>query len=111
MFEDIISLKNLCMAWEEFVRGKKSKKDVAEFSLNLADNLFFLHEDLKNKTYEHGGYKAFKINDPKPRIYTRHLFVIEYYIMLFIEFFILISIVNSLLPHTLVGIIRELTKL
>lgn len=31
------------------------------------DNLFALHEDLKNKTYAHGGYQAFKINDPKPR--------------------------------------------
>lgn len=31
------------------------------------DNIFSLHEDLKNKTYKHGGYKAFKINDPKPR--------------------------------------------
>ncbi len=26
-----------------------------------------LHSDLKNKTYIHGGYEAFSINDPKPR--------------------------------------------
>jgi len=26
-----------------------------------------LHEKLKNKTYRHGSYHAFKINDPKPR--------------------------------------------
>lgn len=31
------------------------------------DNLFVLHEDLRHKAYEHGGYQAFKINDPKPR--------------------------------------------
>ena len=67
MFEDIISFENLCAAWQEFVRGKKLKKDVAEFSLNLSASLFALHGDLKNKSYEHGGYKAFGITDPKPR--------------------------------------------
>ncbi len=67
MFEDIISFENLCVAWQEFIRGKKTKKDVAEFSLNLSSNLYTLHEDLKNKTYEHGAYQAFGISDPKPR--------------------------------------------
>ena len=60
-------MKNLCQAWCEFVRGKKSKKDVAEFSLDLSRNIFKLHEDLRNKTYCHGAYEAFSINDPKPR--------------------------------------------
>ena len=31
------------------------------------DNILILHEKLKNKTYRHGSYHAFKINDPKPR--------------------------------------------
>ena len=67
MFEDIISFENLCIAWQEFVRGKRQRKDAAEFSLNLADNLYVLHDDLKNKRYAHSPYQAFKINDPKPR--------------------------------------------
>jgi RNA-directed DNA polymerase len=33
----------------------------------MRDNIFVLHKELKNKTYRHGGYYAFKINDPKPR--------------------------------------------
>ena len=66
-YKDIISIKNLCEAWCEFLRGKKSKKDVAEFSLNLSQNIFRLHEDLRTKTYRHGDYEAFSINDPKPR--------------------------------------------
>ncbi len=60
-------MENLYEAWTEFVRGKKYKKDVAIFSLNLSHNIFILHEELKNKTYCHGAYKAFAINDPKPR--------------------------------------------
>ncbi len=67
MYNDIISIQNLCKAWEEFVCGKKSKKDVAEFSLNFSYNIFKLHSDLKDRAYCHGDYQAFAINDPKSR--------------------------------------------
>lgn len=66
-FEDIISLENLFAAWEEFIKGKRGKQDVAEFRLNLAQNIFALHDDLAIGRYLHGGYHAFNINDPKPR--------------------------------------------
>jgi len=66
-YKDIISVENLFEAWREFVRGKKNKKDVSEFSLSLAHNVFKLHEELKNKTYKHSSYTAFNISDPKPR--------------------------------------------
>jgi len=66
-YENIISPENLLEAWKEFLRGKRKKKDVQEFQLNLMDNILELHRDLKNFKYNHGGYKAFKINDPKPR--------------------------------------------
>ena len=67
-FEDIVSIDNLLEAWKEFVKGKRNKKDVCEFSFNLMDNILSLHYDLKNNTYKHGEYQQFKINDPKPRI-------------------------------------------
>ncbi len=66
-FEKIISVENLLLAWKEFMRGKRNKKDVQEFQLHFMDNVLSLHQDLKNKTYVHGGYYAFKISDPKPR--------------------------------------------
>lgn len=66
-FEDIISVDNLLEAWKEFVKGKRNKKDVQEFQMNLMDNIFSLHNDLLNNTYKHQGYQFFKINDPKPR--------------------------------------------
>lgn len=49
------------------MRGKRQKKDVAEFSLHLTDNILILHQELLEKTYKHGNYSAFKISDPKPR--------------------------------------------
>lgn len=66
-YNDIISLNNLLLAWQEFIKGKRNRKDVQEFLYRLFDNIFALHADLKNNTYQHGGYEAFKINDPKPR--------------------------------------------
>ncbi len=66
-YETIISLENLLEAWKEFLRGKKNKKDVQEFQHRLMDNIIGLHNDLKNRTYKHGGYYAFNISDPKPR--------------------------------------------
>ena len=55
------------MAWQEFVKGKRKRKDVQEFQLHLMDNLILLHRNLKSKIYTHGGYQAFNISDPKPR--------------------------------------------
>lgn len=66
-YQDIISLDNLLLAWEEFVRGKRKKRDVQEFQFRLFENFLSFHHDLKNKTYRHGSYEAFNISDPKPR--------------------------------------------
>jgi len=66
-FEDIICIDNLLEAWVEFIRGKRKRKDVQEFNLNLMDNILSLHNDLADFTYAHGKYHAFNISDPKPR--------------------------------------------
>lgn len=66
-YEDIISVENLLLAWKEFVRGKRKKKDVQEFQYRLMGNVLALHRDLAAKTYTHGPYHAFNISDPKPR--------------------------------------------
>ncbi len=66
-YEDIISIENLLEAWPEFLRGKRRKTDVREFSRFLMLHVSKLHESLRMKTYRHGGYSAFKISDPKPR--------------------------------------------
>lgn len=67
MYEDIISLENLFISWQEFLKGKKKRRDVVDFSLNLSNNIYSLHSDLALKRYVHGGYQAFSISDPKSR--------------------------------------------
>lgn len=49
------------------MRGKRKRNDVLEFQLHFMDNILLLQQELKDKTYRHGKYQAFKINDPKPR--------------------------------------------
>lgn len=67
LFEKIISLENLFLAWEEFRKGKQYKKDVMAFEYNLEQNIFELHQELQTKTYRHGPYTDFFIQDPKQR--------------------------------------------
>ncbi len=66
-YQDIISIENLLEAWQEFVRGKKRRRDVEEFQRYLMENIISLHKDLAEKTYTHSVYEAFNISDPKPR--------------------------------------------
>jgi len=66
-YDDIISVDNLLSAWREFVKGKRSKPDVFDFSLNLIDNILHLNGELANRSYQHGSYKSFFITDPKLR--------------------------------------------
>lgn len=65
--QDIASLENLCAAWEEFIKGKRSKEDVQAFAEALADEIMSLHEALMDGSYLHGPYVHFRISDPKPR--------------------------------------------
>lgn len=66
-FEDVIGLENLLEAWNEFIKNKRAKCDIQEFSIRLMDNIILLHNELLSKSYNYGGYKAFNICNPKPR--------------------------------------------
>lgn len=67
LYLQIISLNNLFTAWREFKVDKEKKQDVIEFAFNLENNIFTLHEKLKNFSYQHSNYISFRICDPKPR--------------------------------------------
>jgi len=66
-FEEIFSFESVFESWKEFNRGKKSKDDVALYSLRLIDNLKKLSTELQEGRYRHDGYHHFKISDPKSR--------------------------------------------
>ncbi len=66
-FCDVISLENLFRAWKRFRKGKRSKKEVAEFEFNLEENLFSLCNELIIGKWKPDPYKAFYVQDPKLR--------------------------------------------
>jgi len=66
-FDDITNFDNILFAWQIFSHDKHKRQDVIEFKMNLMDNLYQLHNDLKNRTYTHGSYSHFTITDPKKR--------------------------------------------
>jgi len=66
-YNNIISIENILIAWQEFIKGKRNRKDVQIFEQRLMTNIISLHNDLKNEVYEHLEYEAFNISDPKPR--------------------------------------------
>ena len=66
-FEEIVSLENLFEAWEDFIRGKRNKKDVQNFHEHLFDEIPALYEDLISGQYQHSSYYHFRICDPKTR--------------------------------------------
>jgi RNA-directed DNA polymerase len=67
LFEKIVSLENLLLSWQEFRRGKRSKRDVQEFEMFLEDNLLKLHRDLAKGQWRPAPYKPFYVTDPKLR--------------------------------------------
>lgn len=67
LFDKIISPNNLFLSWRQFKQGKIKKIDVIEFYKNLKNNIFDLHNELKNKTYKHSDYFSFYVEDPKLR--------------------------------------------
>ncbi len=66
-YNQLTKLENLFQAWSEFRKGKGKRSDVQVFERHLEDNLFELHQRLKNKTYKHGNYQSFYVQDPKQR--------------------------------------------
>jgi len=67
IYDEIASLPNLFLAWEEFRVGKKNKKDVLEFEWHLEENIVKLYRDLRYHRYKHDVYTSFYITDPKRR--------------------------------------------
>lgn len=66
-FLDIISFENLYKAHRRSRLGKRGKKEVIEFEMNLSENLWALHYDLLYGKYQISGYRRFMIYDPKER--------------------------------------------
>jgi len=63
MYANIYDMDNLYKASHNALKNKKSKHSPAKFWLNEDRELLKIHQELKEKCYEWGGYSSFILND------------------------------------------------
>ena len=62
-----LSYEKLMEAHNKSKKGKGYRKEIIEFNLKQEECIMWLYEQLKNKTYKHGGYTEFYVTEPKLR--------------------------------------------
>ncbi len=67
LYDKIIRLDNLFLAWRKARKGKTKKGYVIKFEKDLITNLLKLHEELKAQTYSSKPLQNFILRDPKTR--------------------------------------------
>ncbi len=68
LFSRLLEFDNFHRAYTGARQGKRYRSSILKFGCNLEENLLSLRDELKNKTYKHGGYREFIVNDSKKRL-------------------------------------------
>jgi hypothetical protein len=66
-FNQQITYDKFLAAYDRAKIGKGRRREIANFTLDLENNLAILMKDIKNGTYAPGAYRRFKIYEPKER--------------------------------------------
>lgn len=67
LYDEIISPRNLILAWRRARKGKTKKEYVIEFEKETRKNILQLHEELKTQIYSPKALVSFVLRDPKTR--------------------------------------------
>lgn len=88
-FDDKLTFQKLLEAHERASKGKKNKKEVILFEMDLETNIIKILNDIKNNKFKFGKYREFIIYEPKERIIKslpyRDRIVHQWYIEEFIK--------------------------
>ena len=68
LYPQIHSFENLYLAFRAARRGKRDRAAVASFEFDLEHNLLDLQAELRERSYQPGGYTNFYIHEPKRRL-------------------------------------------
>lgn len=66
-YYEYLTYEKLMEAHIKSKKGKGNRKEIITFNLKQEEYIMWLLEELKNKTYKHGGYTAFYVTEPKVR--------------------------------------------
>ena len=67
LFEGLSTFENLLSAFHKAYRGCNKSREAMKFGFNLEREILALRDEFKNKSYEPGGYRTFRVYDPKER--------------------------------------------
>jgi hypothetical protein len=67
-FDNKLTFQKLLEAHERASKGKKSKKEVILFEMDLETNIVKILNDIKNNNYKFGKYREFYVYEPKRRL-------------------------------------------
>lgn len=67
-FLEKLTFENMLAAHKRASKGKKSKKEVILFEMDLETNLIRIIDEIKNHKYKFGEYREFLVYEPKERI-------------------------------------------
>ena len=68
LYPQLCDFENLYQAYRQARKGKRGRREVAEFEFFLEDNLVQRQDELEARTYRHGTYRSSTIHEPKPRL-------------------------------------------
>ena len=68
LWNQIVAPENLFAAAAKAAKGKRSRPDVASFLWDLEAEVFALHHELEEGSYQHGPYREFHVYERKPRV-------------------------------------------
>ena len=66
-YKENLTYEKLLKAHIKSRKGKGYRKEIILFNLKQEEYIMWLYEQLKNKTYKHGGYTEFYVTEPKLR--------------------------------------------
>ncbi len=88
-YDSKLTFDSICRAYERSSKGKRNKKEVLIFNIDLETNLIRIYDDLRKGLYRTGKYNSFTIWEPKERVIKslpfRDRIVQQWYIEEFIK--------------------------
>jgi len=111
LYNEVISLGNLTLAWRKARKGKTQRDYVIYFEEDLIKNLLDLYKELKEETYSPKPLKTFILRDPKTRKISKSAFrdrIVHHALCNIIEPFCLIVLDIGLMQHNYIEIQNHL---
>ena len=68
LWDEVTSFENLLGAAKAAAAGKRKRRDVASFEMELEPELARLRRELIDGAYQPGTYRNFRVHDGKPRL-------------------------------------------